>query len=290
MTFEEVPEGFISGLARLDGLTMHYVRRGTGPTMVLLHGFPQDWYEWRAVMPRLASSYTVVAVDLRGVGKSDAPIAGYDAASMASEVSALVEILDLVPVHVVGHDVEGWVAYAYARRYPVLTATILETLIPGTARFTDPDVDVAMWHGEFHMVPELPEALVMDRQAAYFRYFFDVGTRGDNVVTDADVEHYAAAYADRAHPRAAFETYRAVPANIAFNRSHRTTLDVPLMLVGGEHVFGRPLADTAQELRSDFGWSAVTSRIIADGQHYLVEERPDEVATLLEGHSRVTRG
>jgi len=57
---------FTSETADVGGVTLHYVRGGSGPTMVLLHGFPQDCYEWRAVMPRLATTYTVVAVDLRG--------------------------------------------------------------------------------------------------------------------------------------------------------------------------------------------------------------------------------
>lgn len=279
---------FTSELAHVNDLTLHYVRGGSGPTMVLLHGFPQDWYEWRLVMPRLAAAYTVIAVDLRGVGESDAPAVGYDAAGMAADVFALIEHLDLGPVHLVGHDIGGWVAYAYARLQPdqVLSATIIETLVPGTRQFTDPDVDVALWHGEFHMVPELPETLVTDRQVPYFRYFFDVGTRGDGVITDADLEHYAAAYGDQAHLRAAFEMYRAVPQNITFNQSRRTAHEVPLMLIGGEHVFGRALSDSAEDLRSNFGWSTVGAEIIVDGQHYLIEERPGEIAALLERHAR----
>ena len=101
----------------VDGVRMHYVRSGSGPTMVLLHGFPQDWYEWRDVMARLDSTYTTVAVDLRGVGGSDAPDDGYDAATLAADVHGLVERLGLGPVHVAGHDIGGWVAYAYARSF-----------------------------------------------------------------------------------------------------------------------------------------------------------------------------
>lgn len=267
---------------------LHCVIGGSGPTMLLLHGFPQSWYEWRAIMPRLAERHTVVAVDLRGVGGSDAPPDGYDAATMARDVHDLIDRLDLGPAHVVGHDVGGWVAYAYARLHPTetITATVIETLIPGTGRFTDPRVDVAMWHAEFHMVPELPEALVLDRQVAYFRYFFDIGTRGEGVISDADVEVYAAAYGDRARLHAAFEMYRAVPQNLSFNTAQRDAIDTPLLLVGGEHVFGPPLADSVEELRDEFGWSEVSAAIVEDGQHYLIEERPGDIAGLIEGHAR----
>lgn len=279
---------FTSENAQVNGVKLHYVRGGSGPAMALLHGFPQDWYEWRAVMPRLAATYTIVAVDLRGVGESDAPVGGYDAAEVANDVFRLTEHLNLGPVHLVGHDIGGWVAYAHARLHPhqVLSTTILETLIPGTRRFEQPDLDVALWHGEFHMVPDLPEALVIDRQVPYFRYFFDIGTRGECVITDADLEHYAAAYGDLAHLRAAFEMYRAVPQNINFNQSQRSALDVPLMLVGGEHVFGPALPETADDLRSNFGWNDVEVQIVPDGQHYLIEERPEEIASLLERHAR----
>lgn len=280
-------DSFTSGTADVNGIRLHYVRGGSGPTLLLVHGFPQDWYEWRDIMPRLANRFTVVAVDLRGVGGSSAPRDGYDAATMADDLHQLVEHLDLGPAVVVGHDIGGWVAYAYTRLHPDATngAIIIETLLPGIEPFADADVDVALWHGEFHMIPDLPEALVADRQATYFRYFFDIGTRRDDVITDADVAHYAAAYGDAEHLRAAFEMYRAIPDNIVFNSPRRSAIEVPLLLVGGQHVFGPVLDDVADNLRTNFGWSDVEVTVIDDGQHYLVEERPDDVIRLIETHA-----
>jgi hypothetical protein len=71
---------FTSGTAAANGTTIHYVRGGGGPALVFLHGFPQDWFEWRRLMPRLAESFSVIAIDLRGVGGSAAPSDGYAAA------------------------------------------------------------------------------------------------------------------------------------------------------------------------------------------------------------------
>jgi pimeloyl-ACP methyl ester carboxylesterase len=278
--------GFESITADLGGVSLHYVRGGKGPTLLLVHGFPQDWYEWRGVLPRLAASSTVVAVDLRGVGGSDAPPDGYDAATMAGDLHRLVHGLGLGPVDIVGHDIGGWVAYAYAALHPAQTRTamIIETLIPGIEPFADADLDVPLWHGEFHMIPDLPEALVADRQETYFRYFFDVGTKSDGVITDDDVRHYAAAYGDADHLRAAFEVYRAIPANATANAERRDPIAVPLLLVGGEHVFGPALADVATNLHSTYGWMNVSTAVVADGQHYLIEERPDDIVRLIEGH------
>lgn len=280
-------DGFTSATADVNGITLHYVRGGSGPTLLLVHGFPQDWYEWRGVMSRLATTFTVIVVDLRGVGRSDASRDGYDAATMADDLNQLVEQLGLGPVYIAGHDIGGWVAYAYARLHPDATkgAMVLETLLPGIEPFADADIDVPLWHGEFHMVPDLPEALVTGRQATYFRYFFDVGTRGNDVITEADVQHYAEAYGDADHLRAAFEVYRAIPDNIAFNSGRRDPIDVPLLLAGGEHVFGPVVEDVADNLRTNFGWTEVEVAIIDDGQHYVVEERPDDVIRLIERHA-----
>jgi hypothetical protein len=97
------------------------------------------------------------------------------------------------------------------------------------------------------MIPDLPERLVAGRQVIYFRYFFDVGTHDNSVITDADVEHYANAYGDPDHLRSAFEVYRALPANMTFNAERTTTIDVPLLLVGGERVFGPVMPGARRE-------------------------------------------
>jgi pimeloyl-ACP methyl ester carboxylesterase len=283
----ELGAGFADGTASVNGTTIHYVRGGHGPALVLLHGFPQDWYEWRRVMPRLAQRFTVVAVDLRGVGGSAPSATGYAAADLAEDVHLLIDGLSLGRAHVAGHDIGGWVAYAFARRFPDSTRTfmILEGPIPGIEPWLDLDVDVPLWHGEFHMIPGLPEALVAGRQAVYFRYFFDVGTKDNTVISDADVEHYASAYGDPDRLRSAFETYRAIPANMAYNAAQTAPIDIPLLLAGGEHVFGPLLPRLADNLRASYGWSDIDVHIVPDGKHYLVEEQPDEVAELIERHA-----
>src|SRR6185437_2721339 len=81
---------FASGMAKVNGTTLHYVRGGKGPPIILIHGFPQDWFEYRAIMPRLAKRFTVIAIDLRGIGGSKPTAGGYDAANMAEDVDQLV--------------------------------------------------------------------------------------------------------------------------------------------------------------------------------------------------------
>jgi pimeloyl-ACP methyl ester carboxylesterase len=233
--------GFASGMATVNGTSLYFVRGGSGPVVILLHGFPQDWYEWRKTMPLLAKTFTVVAVDLRGVGKSSEAKDGYDAANLAEDIHQLAQQLKLEHLYVVGHDVGGMVAYALARLHPedMRGVMILECPIPGTEPWEKVKSDPALWHINFQGTPELPEQLVEGRQEIYFRHFFRIGTIDHNAITDADVAHYVKAYASPLRLHAAFEVYRKFPANEKFNAAHRDAIRVPLVLAGGDRSFGR---------------------------------------------------
>jgi pimeloyl-ACP methyl ester carboxylesterase len=161
---------FASETAKVNGITLHYVRGGKGNAVILIHGFPQDWFEYHAIMPRLAKQFTVIAVDLRGVGGSTAIEGGYDAANMAKDIRELAETLNLERVYIVGHDIGGQVAYAFVRRYPDATrgAMIIDTPVPGTEGWNEIQGDPIMWHVRFMQVPGLAEKLVIGRQADYF--------------------------------------------------------------------------------------------------------------------------
>ena len=125
--------GFISDTAMVNGASLHYLRGGEGPPLILVYGFPQDWSEYHAIMPDLAKQFTVIAVDLRGIGESTVQSGGYDAANMAEDIYQLASTLGLKDLYVVGHDLGGMVAYAFVRRYPELLAgaMILDQVIPG---------------------------------------------------------------------------------------------------------------------------------------------------------------
>ncbi len=98
----QLGNGFVSGMATVNGTSLYFVRRGSGPVVTLLHGFPQDWYEWRKTMPLLVKAFTVVAVDLRGVGKSSEAKDGYDAANLAEDIHHVAQQLKLEHAYVVG--------------------------------------------------------------------------------------------------------------------------------------------------------------------------------------------
>jgi pimeloyl-ACP methyl ester carboxylesterase len=276
---------FISEAIALNGATLHYVRGGSGPAVILIHGFPQDWFEYRAIMPRLAKRFTVVAVDLRGIGGSKAKAGGYDAATMAEDVHQLISSLKLKHVYIVGHDIGGLVAYTLVRRYPQVTrgAMILDVAIPGIAGWAEVQGGPAFWHVAFMQVPGLAEKLVADRHADYLGYFFHFAK-----FTPSEEAHYLSAYGTAAQLHAAFQMYRAFPADVQFNTAQRGPNDVPLFLVAGD---GSPLAKLiptiADGLRSN-GFTHVETGLVHGSVHYDVEDQPAAVAGLIERHASST--
>jgi pimeloyl-ACP methyl ester carboxylesterase len=278
----ELGAGFSSATVQVSRITLHYVRGGSGPAVILLHAFPEDWYEYHKVMPVLARKFTVVAVDLPGIGGSTARHGGYAAADIASDIHQLQKQLHLEHAYVVGHDIGGMVAYAFVRLYPeaVRGAMILDAPLPGLAPWKEIVTKPFAWHIHFQQVPDLPEKLVAGRQAFYFRYFLD-----PQYFSNADVARYAASYAVPEQLHAAFEVYRGFAANEQFNAEQHGRLDVPLVLaVGGESPFLNDLPIMAQALRAH-GCTTVTTDVIDGSSHYVADEQPAIVEELIEQYA-----
>jgi pimeloyl-ACP methyl ester carboxylesterase len=275
--------GFVCGSVNVNGTTLYYVRGGMGPALVLIHGFPEDWYEWHKIIPDLAKHFTVVAVDLRGVGGSTAAPAGYDAANMAEDIHQLILYLKLENVYIVGHDIGGMVTYAFVRLYPKTTrgVMILDVGLPGMGRWKEDKANPFLWHFGFHQTPKLPEDLIAGRQFIYFREgMFDRFALNPGAITDSDVAHYVNSYASPEQLKAGLGFYRAFPADEKFNTVHRGMLGVPIVLAGGDHSVGPNLPEIAESLRIS-GCTNVITEVIKNSGHYVVEEQPQSVAELI---------
>lgn len=276
---------FLSETRSVNGTTLHYVRGGKGPVIILLHGFPQDWSEYRPIMPALAKQFTVVAVDLRGIGASSPAPAGYDAATMAQDIHQLALALELQHLYIVGHDIGGHVAYAFVRRFSEITrgAMILDTPIPGLNGWDEIQGAPFMWHMHFMQAPGLAEKLVYGRQADYLEYFFQFGR-----FTPEAIAHYVEAHSTLAQLHAAFEMYRAFPANAQFNAAQSGPMPVPLFFgTGDQSPFARLIPAIAEGLRTH-GCTHVETALIHGAVHYLVEDQPDQVTTLIARHASIS--
>jgi pimeloyl-ACP methyl ester carboxylesterase len=140
----------------VNDVRLHFVTAGTGDPVVLLHGWPETWYQWRKIIPTLAERYTVIAPDMRGLGDSAKPATGYDKRTIADDIYQLVRKLGFERIFLVGHDWGGPVAYAYASAHPndVRRLVILDVPIPGAGLEQIPQASPrgGLWHISFHGV------------------------------------------------------------------------------------------------------------------------------------------
>jgi pimeloyl-ACP methyl ester carboxylesterase len=257
----------------VNGVRLHYVVAGTGDPVVLLHGWPQTWYEWRRVMPELATRYTVIAPDLRGLGESSVPASGYGSKTVAEDLHLLCTQLGHERVAVVGHDLGMGVAYAWAASYPdeVRKLAVAESLLagvgepPAASRSGEP-----LWHPAFHMVPGLAEQLVQGRERAYFSYFFRTFAHRPDAVPDEDLEAAVEAYSRPGRLTAGFSHYRAMPESAGQNAELMTTrLTVPVLAVGGEACFGDIVGQQMELVAED-----VTTVTLKECGHWVTAEQP----------------
>ena len=275
----ELPSGFSSAQAPVNGTSLHYVRGGQGPAVILLHGFPEDWVEYRAIMPRLAKRFTVVAVDLPGIGRSMPAAGGYEATNLADHINGLAEALELDRPYVVGHDLGGIVTYAYVRRFPgsLRGAMILDVPVPGLAGWDDTTSN--FWHIGFIQTPGLAEQLVPGRQAAFLGWFLDIG-----MFTPEERAYYIQSYgASQLH--AAFEIYRAFPKNGEWNAAQTAPNSTPVVIAVGEKSFFAPFLSTFVEGYRAKGMTHVDGARIPAAGHYLLADNPQSVADLIERHA-----
>jgi pimeloyl-ACP methyl ester carboxylesterase len=280
-------EGFHSRTARVNGAHLHYVCGGAGPMLFLVHGFPQDWFAFHDVMARLAKRYTVVAIDMRGIGGSSGPIERYDPTILDRDLLELARHLGSDSLYIAGHDNGGMVAYIFARAHPNMTraAFILDAPLPGIEPWANLKAEPELWHFGFHQTPALPELLVGGHQQEYFRAFFNRLTHNPGAITDADVAHYARAYGTSEQLRAGFAFYRqCYPAIETSNRLEYRASNVPLILVGGDRSIGPLNAQIADGLRQR-GWQNIAVETIGNAGHWIVDEQPQAIAAIIERHA-----
>jgi len=259
----------------LDDVRLHYVTAGSGDPVVLLHGWPQTWFEWRRIIPALASRYTVIAPDMRGLGDSSRPVAGYDKRTVAHDIYQLVHKLGFQQFCLVGHDWGGPVAYAYACAHPdeVRKLAILDVTIPGEAWEKFPQITRrgGIWHLAFHNVRDLPEALVAGRERTYLSWFYRSAAYNPCAITEEEIDEYERCYAAPGAMRAGFEYYRAIFTDIDHNKENaKTKLKMPVLALGGERGFRNAPLHSMRELAEN-----VRGGVVERAGHWLAEERPD---------------
>jgi pimeloyl-ACP methyl ester carboxylesterase len=269
--------------ATVNGVRLHYRIAGTGSPIVLLHGYAQTSYMWRALMPSLADRHTVIAPDLRGAGGSAKPESGYDKKTLAQDIRALTASLGFDRARVVGHDIGLMVAYAHAAQFPAATerVVLMDAFLPGIGNWKDVWLLRDLWHFHFH--GEVPLALVQGRERIYFEHFWnDFAADPKHSVPEADRQVYAAAYAQPGGMRAGFEYFRSFERDAEdFAQLARTRLAMPMLVLTGEKASGEFLIEQARLVASD-----VRGVVIKGSGHWLMDEAPAAVMPALSDFVR----
>jgi pimeloyl-ACP methyl ester carboxylesterase len=269
--------------AQLNGTRLHYVTAGEGPPVMLLHGWPQTWYEWRHVIDLLAADFQVVAPDLRGFGYSAKPATGYDAATIAADLAALGDHLGLRDVTVVGHDWGAVFAYVYAATTPAQVSAlgIVEMALPGVgvmeqAMAPAPDGNF-LWHMGFQSVPELPELLIAGKEKPYLRWFFEHFAYDPSAISAADLDVYVDAITEVGALRAGLAVYQDFFRTAdQVSALAKTPLEIPVRAYGGEACLGGLTLTSVQAVAP-----AAEGGVIERCGHWAAEERPDVVASIV---------
>ena len=264
-------------------LKLHVTELGDGPPVVLLHGFPEFWYGWHAIMPKLAAAgYRVIAPDLRGYNKSDKPTAVSDYAleTLASDVPALLDALGLPSVALVGHDWGGAVAWTAAMNHPERVARLVVMNMPHPVRFANAWKTLRQRVRSFYFYFFARRSFA----SALFRAFGALGQRlmlwwfSGRTLNDAELDRYAEAGLQPGAMRASMSYYTALLAsNPEDTVRNATPLTIPTSIIWGakDPAFDRGLASPGE-------WApGAKVHFLEDAGHFVHLEAPDEVAKLL---------
>jgi pimeloyl-ACP methyl ester carboxylesterase len=275
----EAESEIASRSAMVEGVKLHYLIAGQGPSVVLLlHGYAETSRMWRPLIPLLAKKYKVIAPDLPGIGDSDIPANGLDMKNAAIRMHALAKSLGVEKARVVGHDIGLMVAYAYAAQFPAETEklVVMDAFLPGVAGWEDVYNNPGIWHFRFN--GPTPEALVRGRERTYFEHFWnDFAADRTHSIPEADRVAYTAAYSRPGRMRAGWAYFVSFPqAAKDFAQLSQKKLAMPVLSIGGEKANGVLMGQQMKLVASD-----ATVVVLKNAGHWLMEEQQKETMDAL---------
>jgi len=269
-------DGFRQGQVQIPGDSLHFVVGGSGPVILFIHGWPMTWWEWHTVMPNLAQTHTVLAIDLPGLGNSTVPTdtpadGGYTVADAATRLNEAVTALGYTNISIMAHDLGVGIGYAYARLFPASVARLmvmeselngygLESIFPFSFHF-----------GLNMSASPTPENIINNRTAerAYLNYLYNFADNPADI-TAADRTAWYGAYSCPAEREAGYNYYRSMKQDATWDTSTNTSkLTIPVVGMGGGDSFGPAVANSLSNVDTD-----VHTVIVPNSGHYIPEEQP----------------
>jgi pimeloyl-ACP methyl ester carboxylesterase len=269
---------FNSKIANIGRTKIHYTIGGSGPAVILLHGFAETSRMWAPILPTLAAKFTVVAPDLPGIGDSSIPTDGISLKRAAIQIRDLVRSLNIQKARIVGHDIGLMVAYAYAALFSSDTEklVVMDAFLPGVqgweAIYNSPNY----WHFRFN--GPTAEALVKGRESIYFAYFWDgLAADKNRSISKADRKAYIAAYSRPKRMRSSWDYFVSwAQAAKDFAEMSQTKLTMPVLSIGGDKSLGEALGAQMKLVAEN-----VTMVIVKNSGHWILEEQPKQTTEAL---------
>jgi pimeloyl-ACP methyl ester carboxylesterase len=270
------PASFHTREITTNGATIHVRTGGTGPAVVLLHGYGETGDMWVPMATDLARDHTVVVPDLRGLGLSAKPPGGFDKKTQAGDIAGVLDVLKIQRVDLVTHDIGNMVGFAFAAMHPerVRRFVLIDAPVPGIGPWEEILKNPLLWHFRFGG-PDM-ERLVAGRERIYLDRFWNEFSATPSRFSEAARVHYAELYALPGAMHSGFAQFAAFDQDAIDNKAFIAAegkLTMPILALGGEKSFGPQMAAVMR-----FAGTDVTEGVVPDSGHWIMEENP--VATV----------
>jgi pimeloyl-ACP methyl ester carboxylesterase len=273
---------FTSRYVDAAGLRQHVVIGGDGPPLLLVHGWPQNWYAWRLLMPALARDFEVIAPDQRGIGLTDKPPGGYDPGTLANDLVALMDALGHQRFAVIGTDTGLPIGYALAADHPDRVERVALAEVPGPPGavpsppfFVPEPLNNRLWHIAVNRLDKVNEQLVRGREDIYFGYEFAI--QAGKKLPDDVIDYYVGLLSNPDALRGSFAFYREWDTMMAQNEQRaKRPLTMPVLGIGGAASNGEQVGSAMKLLAND-----VQSAVIPGAGHWFAEEAPEQTVAAL---------
>ena len=273
------PPGFRTQIVETNGTSLYVRIGGTGPAVVMLHGFGDTGDMWAPIAAKLMKDHTVIVPDLRGMGLSAHPDTGYTKKNQAVDIAGVLDHLKVDKADFVTHDIGNMVGYAFVAQYPerVTRWVVIDAPLPGIGNWDNITRSPLLWHFNFRG-PDV-ERLVQGRERIYLDRFWNELSANPKAIDEATREHYSALYARPHAMHDAFEQFGAFTQDALDNKellAKGGKLSMPVLAVGAEKSFNTAMAE---EIR--FVATNVTVGIVPGSGHWVMEENPGAITKLV---------
>ena len=266
------PASFETREVQTDGATIHVRVGGSGPAVLMLHGYGETGDMWEPLAAEMAKDHTVIVPDLRGMGLSSHPQTGYVKKTQAGDIAEVLRVLKIESTDLVTHDIGNMVGFAFAAQHPaqVTRFVLIDAPVPGVGPWEEVLKNPLLWHFRFGG-PDM-ERLVAGRERIYLDRFWNEFSADPTRFDEASREHYAALYALPGAMHSGFAQFAAFDQDAIDNKAFLATsgkLTMPVLAIGGERSFGLQMASVMRFAATD-----VSEGVVPDSGHWIMEENP----------------